>query len=170
MGEYARRIFDDERIKIGTCEFNYYLRLEDKDQVKPETNSDFGYMWRLPFPDEDNVLPGNYEDPHRGAVLTEKFTLEAPPGTLQLKHECGLLLKVNCYHGNRLPNIGEEAKSFWNGKWSCWWELAHIRTPDSRPVVRCRACGMLLHTIKWDLVLPYIVNRNLAERLEFDYK
>ena len=61
MGEYAIRKSDRQSIKIGTCEDMYYLRFEDQDKVTPESGSDFGYRWRIPFPSEDNILPGDYD-------------------------------------------------------------------------------------------------------------
>ena len=61
MGEYAIRKSDRQSIKIGTCEDMYYLRYEDQDKVTPESGSDFGYRWRIPFPSEDNILPGDYD-------------------------------------------------------------------------------------------------------------
>ena len=33
MGEYAQRISDGERVKIGTCEDMLYLRFEDRAKV-----------------------------------------------------------------------------------------------------------------------------------------
>ena len=60
MGEYAIRKSDREPIKIGTCEDMYYLRFEDQAKVTPDECSEFGYRWRIPFPDEDHILPGDY--------------------------------------------------------------------------------------------------------------
>ena len=60
MGEYAIRKSDRQSIKIGTCEDMYYLRYEDQDKVTPESGSDFGFRWRIPFPSEDKILPGDY--------------------------------------------------------------------------------------------------------------
>lgn len=34
MGEYAKRMRDGERVKIGTCENMYYLRFEERHQVE----------------------------------------------------------------------------------------------------------------------------------------
>ena len=67
MGEYAQRNSDHERIKIGTCENMYYLRA---DQVQKVTGlpgnvspiSELGLRFRFPFPSEDGVAPGNFED------------------------------------------------------------------------------------------------------------
>ena len=69
MGEYALRKSDRQSIKIGTCEDMYYLRYEDQDKVVPESGSDFGYRWRIPFPDEDHILPGDYDGGFRQVDL-----------------------------------------------------------------------------------------------------
>lgn len=66
MGEFA--IHNGERIKIGVCEDMYYLRFEDRDKVQAEPNSFnvndlaqlHGLRFRIPFIDENNVLPGQY--------------------------------------------------------------------------------------------------------------
>ena len=70
MGEYAIRKSDGESIKIGTCESMYYLRYEDRCKVTPEEGSGFGNRWRLPFPDEDCIRPGEYDSGFRGIELT----------------------------------------------------------------------------------------------------
>ena len=69
MGEYALRKSDRESIKIGTCDDMYYLRYEDQDKVIPESGSDFGNRWRIPFPDEDHILPGDYDSGFRQVDL-----------------------------------------------------------------------------------------------------
>jgi hypothetical protein len=114
---------DGARVKIGTCESMYYLRLEDRDAVTPERGSGFGWYWRLPFPDEDHILPGDYGDYSRGERLWKKDESEKPlnaqrhdidfaddeatkkPGRVQLHHDSSLLLSVACYHGGRLAAI-----------------------------------------------------------------
>lgn len=73
MGEYAFRKSDGEYIKIGTCENMYYIRYEDRFKVTPEENSldcsvELDLIWRLPFPEEDSLLPGEYE-PFKHYVL-----------------------------------------------------------------------------------------------------
>lgn len=39
MGEYAKRKSDNQKIKIGTCQTMYYLRLEGRNQVEPIANN-----------------------------------------------------------------------------------------------------------------------------------
>jgi hypothetical protein len=79
MGEYAKRKSDGQEIKIGTCEDMYYIRFEDRFKVSPlDGNTDIsrepeGCRFRLPFPDEDNILPGDYEDFNRGLRLYKRL-------------------------------------------------------------------------------------------------
>jgi len=187
MGEYATRKSDNERIKIGTCEMMYYLRLEDRSNVNPETNSldlakETGLFWRLPFPDEDNILPGGYENHNRGLRLYKKREtpgiqpdsyddfepqeLVKDHGTIQLRHDCGLMVNMPCYHGLALPDYPPDGKCFWNGK-SWFFELSYVKElSDGKimPIVTCRHCGRMWR-FTWDEILPY-VNGEIKERLE----
>ena len=162
MGEYATRKSDGERIKIGTCESMYYLRYEDRFKVNKDDHSIdprdcLNLFWRLPFPDEDKIDIGNYEDYHRGLQLyrltkdgwSENFSspdLAEVPGLIQLTHKSGLLINVPCYHGEKLPELGD-AKAAWNGK-SHSYELAHIKNMSDGvwPVIHCRHCGKMWRT------------------------
>ena len=177
MGEYAIRKSDSQRIKIGTCESMYYLRLEDKNKVQPENGSGFGWYWRLPHPEEDGILPGDYDSHVANLRLWnkpagEKYghdftdpTAADRPGTIQLRHECGLLVNVPCYHGYKLPEINPPAQAFWNGK-GWFLELKCLRTDGERvhPVVECRHCHEAWR-YRWADVLPYI-HGEMKKRLE----
>jgi hypothetical protein len=178
MGEYAKRL-DGVLVKIGTCENMYYLRWEDKNKVEPEEGSGYGTRYRLPFPDEDILRPGEYKDSFRGYPLPYEFedTLDAEsreymirdPGTIQLTQTLGLLINVPCYHALKLPDLGD-ARIFWNGK-ALHFELSMIRedkaTPDRllHPVVRCKACSNEWRA-SWSNVLPFIHDKELKKRLE----
>jgi len=180
MGEYAK--YNNQDVKIGTCESMYYLRYEDRMKVSPVHGSvnprtETGLFWRLPYPDEDNVNPGNYEVYNRSERLWKKEegdkyaadfsdpeTIECP-GTIQLTHPSGLLVNVPCYHGEKLLENTGDIKTFWNGKsWS--YGLAFIKnTPDEvYPVVKCRHCGNMWR-YTWDDILPYL-HGELKARLE----
>ena len=192
MGEDAIRKSDGVKIKIGTCESMYYLRYEDRDKVSKAPNSldpstdAIGLFFRLPFPDEDAILPGEYQDYHRGLCLyrivhdiggfgpqlesthREFFEDELAakaPGTIQLHHPAsGLLVKVPCYHGIHLPDLGP-AKACWNGKGYAF-ELAHLKptTDGVLPIVRCRFCGSMWR-YQWADVMDYIES-DMRARLE----
>jgi len=177
MGEYAIRKSDDEQVKIGTCEDMYYLRYEDRDKVRKLANSldpsrELDLRFRLPFPDEDGVKPGEYQDYNRGERLyaendTECRNLQIPdddPGIIQLTHLSGLLLNVPCHHGQKLPAVTSDMRAFWNGK-SYALILSSIKnTADGiKPVARCRFCNNAWR-FDWADVFPY-VNGELRARL-----
>lgn len=60
MGEYAKRKADGTDIKIGTCKSMYYCRYDQRKEVEYPYNSD-NFYWRIPTPDEDGTLPGDYD-------------------------------------------------------------------------------------------------------------
>jgi hypothetical protein len=167
MGEYAIRKSDEQEIKIGTCEDMYYLRFEDRFKVRalsgnvnPATDAS-GLRFRLPFPDEDNVIPGEYEEYNRSVPLvrhssfgSDRFTddsIASDAGIIQLTHPSGLLVNVPCYHGVKLPDVGKDCKVFWNGKGYslALYQLRPIRVANDSgveryqvfPVVHCIHCG-----------------------------
>lgn len=73
MGEYANH--NGERVKIGTCESMYYLRADQAHAVEAVSgNVDpvadrLGIRFRFPFPDEDDIEPGCFEDFDRGVKI-----------------------------------------------------------------------------------------------------
>lgn len=186
MGENAFRKSDGVNVKIGTCENMYYIRYEDRFKVSkapnslnPATTTDL--RWRLPFPDEDNVSIGNYENHKRGFRLygvsevqgagdIDANGLDIPdddPGVIQLRHDSGLLVNVPCHHGRKLPDSGPEIKVFWNGKsWSL--ELVFIKnTPEGvKPIVGCRHCGQMWR-FDWSEVMPYIHGEMKSRLIEY---
>lgn len=182
MGEYAKRNSDGQEIKIGTCESMYYLRYEDRFKVSKlngslDAGKELNLFWRLPFPDEDHIPPGTYPEYNRGERLwkakpngeysidfTDSSTIESP-GLIQLTHPSGLLVNVNCYHGEKLPVDSADLKSGWNGK-SWTYELAHIKNREDGifPIVHCRFCGQLWR-YTWEEILPYL-HGEMKKRLE----
>jgi hypothetical protein len=177
MGEYATRKSDHQEVKIGTCEDMFYLRYEDRGKVRqlpgslnPATELDLRF--RLPFPDEDSVRIGEYQDFNRGERLyaendTDCRNLHIPdddPGIIQLTHKSGLLLNVPCHHGQKLPEVAEGMQAFWNGK-SYALVLSSIKNTAEgiKPVVRCRFCNNAWR-FDWADVFPY-VNGELKARL-----
>lgn len=188
MGEYAIRKFDNQRIKIGTCASMYYLRYEDRNKVRDEDapKDTLNLYWRLPFPDEDHLRPGEYQDYCRGIRLYRQgkpdhmgrtFGVEdyANPaladhhGTIQLAHESGLLVNVNCHHGEKLPASGEGVDVHWNGK-SHSYELSSIKNTAEGvfPVIRCRHCNTKWR-MDWADIWDYIPE-DMRVRLERYYQ
>jgi hypothetical protein len=172
MGEYGIRKNDGLGIKMGTCETMYYLRTTDKDKVVPQESSEFGWFWRIPFPDEDHILLGEYTPYNRGERLykdnqdfNDPETIDNP-GIIQLTHNSGLIVSISCYHGLKLPKSNEDIKIAWNGK-SWFFELTYIKTLENditKPVVRCRWCNKLW-SYDWEDILPYL-NGKLKRRLQ----
>lgn len=139
MGEYAERESDRQEIKIGTCESMYYLRYSDRNKVRgiknsldPNDEKTINVLrWRLPFPDEDEVRPGDYENHARGATLcnfSDPSTAE-DHGILQLHSKTGLLVNIACYHGEKKPKDTKEVQFHWNGKGHNY-ELRHLKFID----------------------------------------
>lgn len=181
MGEYAVRKSDGQEVKIGTCESMYYIRYEDRNKVSKlensiDASSEIGLFWRLPYPDEDTIGIGGYEQYNRGQRLwkmedgcgidfSDPSTVDSP-GMIQLKHPSGLLVNVPCYHGEKLPEVSNGVKVFWNGR-SWFYELAFVKNVDTqtvKPVVRCRHCDQMWR-YEWDEILPYL-HGEMKERLE----
>lgn len=185
MGEYANRKHDNSQIKIGTCEDLYYLRYEDRFCVSPirgnvDPSTDTDIRFRLPFPDEDDVLPGEYEDYSRGLRLyrniknakgevigIEDFQVseDSDAGSIQFTHPSGLLFSVPCHHGAKLPQV-EGIRFHWNGK-SHSIELVQVKVISDGsvvPIIRCRHCGHKWRTT-WEEVIPYIHDDELLRRL-----
>ena len=127
----------------------------------------------FPFPDEDDNGPGNYE-PFRGLRLNRlNIDFSDPetvdyPGIIQLKHDCGMLANIPCYHGEKLPDTSsiKDLNIFWNGR-SWFYELDSIKNTDNgiMPVVKCRHCRSMW-SYSWDEILPYITDKELKKRLE----
>ena len=167
MGEYAIRKSDNLEIKIGTCYNMYYLRMEDTNKVD-YTGTYEKCAFRLPFPDEDHILPGEYQDYDRHVVLYgfECNDCAKDKGTLQLHNDYGLLLNVPCFHGEKLPENTGDIKSFFNGK-APHYALYRLEKRDNEVValVGCRACGeKWAMPLKW--VIPFVRDSDLKERLK----
>ena len=188
MGEYALRKSDQVQVKIGTCESMYYIRWDDRDKVSPiehslDPSDTPNLYWRLPVPEEDHLEPGDYDsgfpavtlvalrDEDTGKAFDYEPSGEVKPGSFQMfKEECGLLLNVPCYHGHKVPDMGE-GKAFFNGKARYWWELCGVKnheSPDGSiellPLVRCRFCGNMFRET-WAGILLHIPEGPLRERL-----
>lgn len=186
MGEYAG--FNGQRVKIGTCECMYYLRWEDRGRVEPLSGNvnpatDAGLFFRLPFPDEDEMQPGEYQDHNRGYRLGRREDEgqrsywndwkpdaddEHEPGQFQMHHKSGLIFCVPCHHGLKLPDLGPNIRPGWNGKEHSF-ELVHVKHVGGGvlvPVYRCRWCERMWSTL-WAEILPFCgLDPQMQERLE----
>lgn len=186
MGEYAKRLSDGAEVKIGTCENMYYLRYEDRYLMEKLPGNvdpaiDINLRWRLPFEDEDDwaIYPGA----NSGMIYNRGFDLYRigesgyaigyshpdyvrSPGNIQLRHDCGLLLNVTCYHGIETPKGNDDISVHWNGKDSRPIELAYIKNTDCGvfPIVRCKHC-QTMWLARWEDVMPYIPEGEMRNRL-----
>lgn len=107
MGEYAT--YKGEQVKLGTCENMYYLRAEQRGLVHggdaPSNFSAEGLAvirFRFPFPDEDDVEPGHFEDYDRGVRIPGGYRLPETlsgsdgHGMVQFTSQVGYVLSVPC--------------------------------------------------------------------------
>ena len=110
MGEYAK--YSGRQIKIGTCENMYYLRADQAAHVQKDANSldpndrdvQQAIRFRFPFPDEDNVEPGDFDNPFRGLAVPGA---EPPEGvehtSIQFKADAGYLVSLPCPESGDMP-------------------------------------------------------------------
>ena len=103
MGEYAN--YNGQEIKIGTCEDMYYLRFQQRHEVKTLPNSvdltDSEVLkelrFRFPFPEEDSIEPGAFESHEKSARVPDSFH----PGdikhrSVQFSARNGYLVSLPC--------------------------------------------------------------------------
>lgn len=184
MGEYAIRS-DGQKIKIGTCPNMYYLRIEDahtltpiRQSVDPAQTPDL--LFRLPYPDEDDLQPGTYAEYNRTLQLYrdvegQHFTEDYCPdylaegdniGYMQLFHASGLMANVRCYHRTKLPELGDEASVHWVKQTPTLALYAVMRTADGSviPITRCNHCGSCWRDT-WENILPFVPDQEMRARL-----
>lgn len=98
MGEYAT--YRGNTVKIGTCENMYYLRADQRHLVP-----DYDFVldverFRFPFPDEDDIKPGAFEDYSRGVKIpgwSMPETLSGDEhGSVQFTSQVGYVLSIPC--------------------------------------------------------------------------
>jgi len=74
MGEYVTSY--GQQVKLGTCEDLYYTRLDQLRDYSPKVdveeylNPDNGFRYRFPFPEEDNLTIGNYDNFDKGLIIS----------------------------------------------------------------------------------------------------
>ena len=182
MGEYAKRKIDGCEVKIGTCESMYYLRYEQRNEVvynfQPNKGKHTEWLWRIPVPFEDNMLPGDYEyggllkDGYIPYLLKlkqptgdfEKFLVDNPGTCQQVVEKLGMLINLPCHHGVALPKA-EGFKFFWNGK----RDALHLcfltdYEKELRVGIKCNACGKMW-SCDFMEIEPYIVSLWMKLRL-----
>lgn len=186
MSEYAIRKSDGKYIYIGSCDEMCCLRYEDREKVIPQSESfDIGSCtglhWRLPVPEEDGVLPGEYD----GCVYyrkDEKYNffyiphhcqldntpgyfkgIVEHPGSFQLvSHALGLLVNIKCYHGFKINESNDEASFGWNSK-SRVMCLCGVKNEEHemKLLYTCVACDS-----KWSVSFPKIQHLIRSEEMK----
>ena len=82
MGEYIT--IDKQEVKIGTCENMYYARLDQLEEVQAlgladvaeYLNPEYGYRYRFPFPEEDGLEIGEYDNYSKGLAVNLSYGSE----------------------------------------------------------------------------------------------
>jgi hypothetical protein len=122
MGEYANYL--GKRIKIGTCEDMLYLRWDQRHLVTESETPLFDekvlsvLRFRFPWPDEDAITPGNYDDPFRGLRLDHGYEnpKDMEHGLVQFVHQAnGYLVSLPCPEANELTLNGKTITIHKNG-------------------------------------------------------
>lgn len=160
MSEYATRKIDNTKFKIGTCEEMFNCRYEQRNEVVYPYDTD-NFYWRIPTPDEDGTLPGDYnysllrEDgyiPWKLRLDTSKFSNDdiadmQQTGTIQLKEpRMGLLVNIRCPHGFPMEQfkINKESTVIsmgYNGRQDTLYLKGLKNEPSELKVlVECSAC------------------------------
>lgn len=103
MGEYAQ--FQGEQVKIGTCENLYYLRADQAlavralsgnvDPVKDAPSVRF----RFPFPDEDHIAPGAFENYDRSLAVPVAMPEGVDHSSVQFCAQAGYVVSMPCPEG-----------------------------------------------------------------------
>jgi hypothetical protein len=106
MGEYA--LYNGQKIHIGVFEDMLSLRADQARLVEPiPTNVDpvrqaRALRFRFPFPDEDGIPPGQFENPHRGIPVAAQLgflATEVPHWKVQfVAREAGYVVRLPCPH------------------------------------------------------------------------
>lgn len=180
MGEYANH--NGERVKIGTCESMYYLRADQAHMVEAVSGSvdpvadRFGIRFRFPFPDEDDIAPGRFEDYDRGVQIPgwsipEEF--DDGHGSVQFTSTAGYVLSIPCpeqfgqpgFHVDTPGGLRVHRNGFNGGpvvRQQKWLDSGVLCT-----VFSCGACGALWRLETIEQAEPVIVAyRSAADERE----
>lgn len=153
MGEHAE--LNGQSIKIGTCEQMYYLRADQvclidpvPGSVNPRSAKQAGSIrFRFPFPDEDHIAPGSFEDYDRAFPV---YGLEVPEDIdhhfLQFERNYpssgGILLSTTCPRSKEGKVSG--FKFAYNGYGgSVGIHSQRLIDGELKLVLRCQDCGAL---------------------------
>lgn len=145
MGEYAR--FSGREIKIGTWEDMYYLRFSQRGlisplagNVDPACDEALSLRFRFPWPDEDAIEPGGFEDFRRSVTV---WGAAMPKGvshySVQFVAQAGYLCSLPCPESEGPHPVGVHRNGFAGAVRLTQQKLL----ADGRlvPVCTCGGCG-----------------------------
>lgn len=154
MGEYAR--YRGEPVKIGTCESMYYLRAEQRHDVKAMPGSldpvkhAGAIRFRFPWPDEDGTPPGGegFSDYDRSVCVPGYSCPEGiNHGTVQFRASPGYLVSLPCpespaWQADRLVGARDirVARNGYRGAVHLVQQKL-VAGVGLVPVLRCGGCG-----------------------------
>lgn len=178
MGEYAIRKSDGERIKIGTCEQMYYLRADQVDKIMAESGSvnpasrkhAESIRFRFPFPQEDGIKPGDFNDYDFGLGL---YGIEPPTDidhySVHFSNN-GLMLSIPC------PRSKEGKESKLKVGYNGYSGPVHIHSQrlvgdQLVLILRCGDCGALYRVPSLEEAKPVLdVLAKYATDEDFQHK
>lgn len=158
MGEYARRLSDGADVKIGTCESMYYLRADQRHLVRatsgnvnPNSSDAYSIRFRFPWPDEDHIRPGEFDNYER-AIAAHGFA--APSGvehySVQFTAHTGYNVCLPCPEGQpgATPGLSTTVNGMTvhrNGFGGAVKLVQQKLLKDGRlvPVCMCGGCGAM---------------------------
>lgn len=176
MGEYAKRFHDGEVVKIGTCDEMFYCRYDQAGSVDYKDMCNDLY-WRIPVPQEDGTLPGDYDQPLLAdGIIPYELALKnfsedianvlmSSVGRLPVYiKELGMQGTIPCYHGYKVPEA-EGFKFGFNGKRDAIYLNALCNKKDDLVLcIKCNACGQIW-TASFSEIAPYMKSLWMKLRL-----
>ena len=166
MGEYA--LYNNDEIKIGTCETMYYLRYEDRHKVEAlsgnvNPSQPEGLRFRCPIYSEDGIKPGQYQShTNEGVWLFNKdedFDLsDCSVGRIAFRDEnSGLQVTLPCYHGLKTQEqeCGEIKLGFNGYTKPPYLKYLKVHAGLVVPVIACKHCDSEWWTT-WDAIWEFI--------------
>jgi hypothetical protein len=171
MGEYAK--YNRHEVKIGTCENLYYLRHDQRwdispmsGNVNPQSDRELPHLrFRFPFPDEDHVAPGAFEDYSRGFPISGMDISEWKHGNVQFSAH-GYLVSLPCPEGYSGREFSENhAKIHRNGfAGAVSVVMQRFHDGELQTVVRCNGCGNMYRLDRTEAEIAMDRLRSEADR------
>lgn len=159
MGEYVK--YNGQEVKIGTCEDMYYLRADQvhlvqhtEGNVHPVKDGEAGAIrFRFPWPSEDSVQPGAFDEPFKKLGLRG---LSVPEGVEHYKVQFtapGYVLSLPCPESKEGQAFDVHRNGF-SGSVAIsqqkWFEGRLIT------VCECGGCGAKYRLETWEQAKPII--------------